>query len=488
MSKRAIFSFCTLFLVFFYLKLPHLLWLPGILYSYFMSQGYIFFKDFLNFHFPLSTFLILPFYLISDWNLKIEPGMSLIISIATLFVLYKTCARYLSLRGTAICLVFFTILYFYFTTAVQYNLESLVGLLLSLLLLFLFLVIKSKSSNPILFLLIGLLISLAELFGQIASLSLLSIFFLTIFYIWNRKKPEVYPLQKSILLLTGILLPAICISFYFLIQGAFGDLFENNITYYFIYLQLVNEKGSSARLPWNDILMFYTPLLLSSILILKSKALSQDIATKLNVLTLVSISTIPTVIFSVFHPHHFLYALPILSLLAGLVFDINLKSKVITVLIIASGIFLLYQVIFSVLPWYIQKISSNKGQIIVNDSIPGDNMYEAALWVKNNTTPTTKILVAGDGLFYFKSQRLPSTKYHVILPWHYKPLSKTIPIIQKSRPDYWIIGEGYLERISSKNGWNSPEITKFVQNELQSCYKKEITLPEWQIWKKSCSN
>lgn len=477
--------FCTIWLAFMYFKLSHLIWIPGIVFSWFINQGLIFYKDFINFHFPLSTFFILPFYIFTGWNLEIEPLLSLVIAILTLFMLYKTSKKIVSPEGMSVCLIFFSILFYYFTTSIQYNMEALLGLLLTLILFNLF-PLNKPFTLKLLFLL-GILIGITEFFGQIITLTLGAIIIFIIYLISTNKSSQ-KKLPSIIYFILGIVIPAILISLYFIKNQAFVDFFQNNIPYYFTYLKLANNAENPTMLPWDDILLFYSPLLISLIFLLRNRINLKN-KKSLYILNILGISTIPTVIFSVFHPHHFLYALPILSLLAGISVELFLQNHNRSIKIITSIIFIfvIYQLAFSVFPWYIQKISENKGNIIINDSLPGDSMFTATTWIKNNTPHNTRILVAGDDLFYFKSKRLPSSKFHVILPWHYQPLNKTIPIIQANRPDYWIIGDGYLERISSPDGWNSPEISQFIYEELNKCYNLKISLPEWHIWEKKCN-
>ena len=201
-----------------------------------------------------------------------------------------------------------------------------------------------------------------------------------------------------------------------------------------------------------------------------------------------AISTIPTIIFSVFHPHHFLYALPLLAILGGLTIDytFKLKNRSLKIFLIIVWLIFAQQMIFQVLPWYWQKFQSSKGMVLVNDLTTQDSMYPPVVWVKDNTSQDATLLVTGDTLFYLKADRLPANKYFTVLPWHYKPLDKTISTIQSNRPDYWVIAPSYLKRLSQSEEWNSPEITQLIQDELQRCYSKKIEFPDWQIWQKIC--
>ncbi len=486
---RIILILCISWLTFLYFQLPNLIWHSGILLSYFLSRDLIFYKDFINFYFPFSTFFVLPLYLLTNWNMKVEPVTSLIIAAITLLILYKISRKILSQIGVSIVLVFFALLFYYFTTGVQYCLEALAGLFLTVIICYLF-SSRVKSLNSVHIFSLGLLIGIMELTGQIITMTVGVIIGFTIFLFFQNTKINSVRFKNIIVLGLGIVFPFFIISSYFLYKGAFSDFFNYNVTYYFTYLRLANEKGSLLQLPWGDIFLFYNPFLLSLLLIVSRTSISGNLKVKFYFLVLANLVTIPSIVFSVFHPHHFLYALPVISLLAGLSFDLakQAKNKILHILIFLLGAIVIYFLITNVLPWYFKKIKSGHAlkNRIINDSVPGDSMYEAAMWVKNNTPENATLTVAGDGLFYFKSNRVPANKFHVILPWHLLPLNESIPVMQVNRPDYWIIGQGYLERISSPDGWDSPEITNFINTELQTYYLKAASLPDWEIWKKSC--
>ena len=124
--------FSGIWLVLLYFRLPHLIWHSGVLMAWFTDRGLIMYKDFLNFYFPLSTYFVLPFFKITDWNLETEPILSLAIALLTLILIFKTATRFLSPLGTSLSLFFFAALFYYFTTAIQYSGEAITGFFLIL--------------------------------------------------------------------------------------------------------------------------------------------------------------------------------------------------------------------------------------------------------------------------------------------------------------------------------------------------------------------
>lgn len=449
--------------------------------AWFADQGLVMYKDFLNFYFPLSTYFILPFLKATNWSLETGPALSLVIALITLIILFKTAKQFLSPLGTSISLFFFAALFYYFTTAIQYSGEAITGLFLILTMNRTLFFLTSKNQSRDIFI-IGILISLTLLFNQISALAL---FVVTIFTLLSIRKS----IKGLLILSTALTLPIFLVSFFFFRQGAFFDLINNNLFYYINYIRLARGSGNLLSLPWNEILIFYIPAIVGIYLVTALKLIPTALRPLLLLLLSISIATIPSIIFSVFHRHHFLYALPVLALLFGLVFELGIKStrSLGKAVVLLASIFVMYQSLSTFFPWYLTRVTSGRNNYIANDILPGDSMHETVTWIKENTQTKDKLLVAGDGLFYFKAERLPSTKFFTVLPWHYKPVNQTAPLIEKSMPDYWVVSHSYLKRISSPEGWNSPDIAEFIRGQLENCYKKKATFPDWEIWQKNCS-
>lgn len=442
------------------------------------------YKDFLNFYFPLSTFFIVPFMKIFNWNLRVEPFISLLIALSTLVILFRIAQKHLKCWGALVSLSYFSLLFYFFTTAVQYTVEAMIGLIIALLLYRMLPYFKSQVGlNRLNLFFDGFLLALAALFDQVTGLLLGAIYFCLVYLIWKKgqKKGKI---SKAFILTSGLIFPFIIFSIYFWQLNALPDFLDNNILYYLNYVSLANSNTHSSLLPWNEIFIFYTPLLSSIPLIFNIKKEKPIFY----FLIIAAIATIPTIVFSVFHPHHFLYALPLLALLGGLATDSAISSKIRPVKIIFIAILIIFaqQISLRTLPWYYQKAQNSKGLVLANDLTPEDSMYQPVSWVKENTLENTTLLVAGDTLFYLKSERLPSNKYFTLLPWHYKPLEKTSPVIKSKRPDFWVIAPSYLKRLKSPEGWNSPDIAEFIEEELKQCYVKIKTFPDWEIWQKTC--
>lgn len=437
-------------------------------------------------HFPLTTFIIFPFYLLTNWNLNIEPLASLIVGILTLASVFIAARIFLNKWGTVVSIAFFSLFYYFSSTSIQYSMEQLIGLLLIILLYKVILTIYLKQVNKLNLVILGVLIGLTELSGQIVTFSLAALFLFLAYFT-----------KKIIPILAGILLSFIPFLLYLLFNNALFEFLNQNIFYYSIYIKLARAGSPLDSLPWNIILGFYLPLLMVIPILLKRKVMESRRKDTVNLLFIMSFVSIPSVVFSVYHPHHFLYILPVNSLLAGLSIDLIFSKKYENhkKIIVSPIVLFLFIFLSNILPWYLDRIGKyNEGlkpynykSKIINDVTPNTNMYYAVDWIKKNTKQDDNLLVAGDSLFYFRSDRIPANKLHTVLPWHYKPISESSEIIRRDRPDYWVIDSNFIKRLRSSSGWSSPEISQFIDEELKACYRKKVSFDEWEIWGKTCS-
>ncbi|QQG43489.1 MAG: hypothetical protein HYW45_00525 [Candidatus Daviesbacteria bacterium] len=467
MDKNKI-TFITLIIVliwhiFIFLKLPHLTWLPGFLNTWFTDQGLILYKDLVDPHFPLSYVIMYPFLKITNWHFETDPILALAVALSSCWGIYYFGRKILSPLSIMIALFFFSVFYWYFSTWVQISQEGIQGLLTIPLVFFLLkLPHKLNSTSTLLF---GVYIIILGLMGQI--ITPLIITALAIFIYFHR--------SHLVSLIIGLSIPIALISLYFLYQGAFYDFFFWNIPYYLTYANL--NQTTTGSLPWLDILAFFLPVLLLFILLLTKISKVPTI-----ILLLLSLSTVPMIIFSVFHPHHFLFALPLLSISAGYALPKLIKISHFNLLTFIITISVVFYITTYTIPWLTSKfIPGWNPKILTAEKDP--KQQEAIDWLKINTDLNIKILVAGDPLFYFRSERLPANNRFTVLPWHYLPLDQTQKVMVEKPPIFWVIDKNYRERLIS--GWKTPQIDEFIKNEL-ICYKMVFENSEWEIWQKTC--
>lgn len=472
MAKKLTFIISLTLLFHLFLSLPHLIWHPGYLYSWFISKNLVIYRDFIHYHLPLATYLIFPFYLAFNWNPEVGPVFSLITASLTLYLLYKISSKYRS-QTASTSLLIFPFLFYYSTTAVQYTMEAVAGLLILLLIYRLFYL----NSNPKWYHLTnGFLISLTFLTDQITAPTL---FFLTLTDLYLIFNATNYQSQYLKQLLIGLIMPITILGLLSISQHGLSDLIYQNVTYYLTYLKLANSK-SQTILPWRDILFFYSIPLFSFHLLLTKKMTTKQILLFLGI-----IASVPTIVFSVFHPHHFLYIIPFIIVYSIITIDLTIKQKnKFTTFCLTILLFLIfYHLSQTIIPWNLSRINF-KPKGVVNIISEGDSAYGAVDWIKKYTPPNSTLLVVGDSLVYKYSNRLPSSKIHGFTPWSLKPLEKNKQEIIKNKPDYWLIFYDYQNRLFEKDKWNSPEIVNFINDLITKDYLLVEKTDAWEMWQK----
>ncbi|MDO8503216.1 MAG: hypothetical protein Q7S60_00850 [bacterium] len=468
----------SLFLVLFFAFSPHYVELTGVLETWFPYKGLIPYKEFAAYHFPLGRWILLPLHLASNWNLELDPFVALVFGLGTLVLIYKFGKRFLSPVGTSISLFFFAAFFWFAATGILFYHEMLIGFLLALILYIL--LIKEKNLTSGRLFVLGLLISLAELSGQIATITLAIIFLYIVVPLYKKRGGIAAFLGQLGYFMLGLLVPLVIISLYFIKNNAFGEFFYYNIVY---YVQYSGYKRNLLSLPFQSLAAFYLPLILLLTFRFPKLVRNRKNFPLYIFFLLLSLSTIPFIIFSVYHPHHLSYALPILAISAGLSYDTMRYSGVgKSILTIALMVFL--SLFFTnILPWHTLRMALPITLKIANDTYPGDEMYPVVNWIKENTPEDAKILVLADGLLYFRSNRLPSARPSKGIPYSWEPFDKVKIELQTRPPSYWIIGKTFTSRLIKD--FNKGYMIDFVNRELNTCYKLKFEYEVWQIWEKS---
>lgn len=434
--------------LFLFYKLPHVSWIPGFTGAWFMEKGLILYKNILQTHFPFSQFFLWPFLKMTNWNLWTEPILALLIVTSSSLYIYFITKKWLSKNARIASVFFFSSFSWYFVTQIQFCEELLIGFLILIIFTTTINSLNKKVNNKKLFL-IGNIFSITLLAGQIAIPVLFTLLLIN-FYVYRKR---IY------ILIIGMLIPIFIILIYYWLNNSIYDFYFWNIKYYFTYAKMSGQK--EEILPWIDILLFTTPSLL---LISKNK--------KKMFLALTGLSSIPLIIFSIFHPHHFLYSLPIMSICLGMALD---KVKITKIYLLIFTIYF----IFHLTPWYLGRFT-NANKITNLTNVSNDkNQLEIISWLKNNSEATDKLIVEGDPMFYFRSNRLPANKYFSVLPWHYLPLDVTKKEFENKKPKFWIIDKSYRQRLI--DGWKTPEIVDFIEKQLLN-YEMKYFNSEWEIW------
>ncbi len=448
-----------------YIFIPHLTWLPGYTNTWFIDNGLIYFKDFIQAHFFLPHLFLYPFLKLTNWHIETDPFIALVVASLGSIMIFHFGRKILSPVYLIISLVFYSLFIWYASTWLQFSGEMLAGLFLLVSTFQAINLIKSKKGSLFVF---GILLTLTLLTGQILGPAVL---FLTavVFYKLGLKRKNIIPFMTAVIILV---LP-ICI--YFILKNAFTDFFYWNITYYLNYAKFTGSTKSS--LPWFEIIAFYSPLILLPL----TKSLKRFTTEEFIISSVVFIS-LPLTILSIFHPHHYLISLPLMALILGLSLQ-NMKDKVKIVPllpIILLSIFMLN----NTFNFYKSKINFAKPFTNLNELSRDKDQEIMVNWISANTDTNERIMVTGDPMFYVRARRLPANNRYSALPWHYLPLPETKKIILNKLPLYWIVDSNYLKRFET--GWKTPEISDFIKDTLNSCYKIDVESGPWSIWKKTC--
>lgn len=472
-SKIALFA-SIFFLTLAFIFIPHTIELSATLDTWLPYKGLTIYKDFNSFHFPIGRFILIPVHLLSNWNLELDPFVGLAVGIANLFIIYQIGKKYFSETGTSIAIIFFSVFFWFFATGIIYFHELLISLLLSLSTLLLFQLNKNLKKENLF--LVGLVLSLAEASGQIASFTVAS-GILIVLYILVKNKESL--IRNFISFGLGLIFPFIVLVLYFYTKSALWEFIYWNTLYYFTYSTSISPI---SELPKREILAFYIPLIMLLIVFFYKLKNRLEISQNHLVITVLSISSLPFIIYSIFHLHHLNYPLGILAIAAGFSIDEIKNIKTGKGLIVIFTLVFLLLGIQTLFPWYIERLS-HPSLKIANDVYPEDPMYDSIEWVKQSTDKSHTLIVVGDPLFYMRANRLPASRpiKSIIVSW--EPIGEISREIKVTPPDYWIVDANTIKSLLEI--YKKQDMVDFVNEELQSGYSKRVTFKNWEIWERN---
>ncbi len=469
----------SLWLLLFFIFMPHYIELSETLETWLPTKGLVMYKDIAMFHLPLGKLVLLPLHLISKWNLELDPFVGLAIGIATLLFIYHFSKRFLSQKATSIALIFFSLFYWFFGTSILYFHEQLIGLLLTAALLLLFQLHKYKSISGKKIFRLGLILSLAEFSGQIASITVFVAALLAFYILWKRKAQL---LRNSLMLASGLALPFAVLVLYFISQSALWDFIYWTTLSYFTYAGFVTPI---SELPFKELILFYLPLIILTFIFIYKLLKKEKISFEFLTVFLLTISSVPFITRSVFHPHHLNYPLGILAIAAGYSFDQLIKFKAGNKLFATTTVIFLFLGAFTLLSWYKSHITFPPSLKIVNDVYPGDPMFNAIEWVKKNTNSNNKLMVVGDPLFYMRSDRLTASRPAKSIPYTWEPIEDVSSEILQTPPIYWVVDRQFIKKLIVD--YKKENMVRFLDGELKACYSLKETFENWEIWEKKCN-
>ena len=105
-----IIAFALAWHVLVFLKMPHLTWIPAFMNTWFYDKGLLYYKDFIQLHFPIPHMVAYPLLKLTNWDILKEPFLALFTAILTTLILYKIAQKYLAPPARTAVLVFFSLL------------------------------------------------------------------------------------------------------------------------------------------------------------------------------------------------------------------------------------------------------------------------------------------------------------------------------------------------------------------------------------------
>lgn len=484
-TAKITFILSIVFLTFIFIFTKHYIDQSETIETWLVYKGLAYYKDFSAYHFPLGRISLLPIHLFFNWSFIESPFIGLSMGIGILSLLYYFGKRFLSKRGAALSLLFFTIFWWYVATQVTYDHEMMMGLFLTCSLFTFFGIYQSTIISIKKLFLLGAFSSLTLLTGQLSAITIATLIFITFVLAKFKKYKNTMPFTKSVFwIFLGFAIPFVIVLLYMARIGALYEFYKFNILHYFTYADF--ERPNVFNLPWNYLSIYYSPLLILLILGAANFLKKREINPTVLILIVLNVATLPFNLLGVFHPRHLLYSLLLVAITAGFVIDHksfqnNIKNRVI-LLWMASIILIFSTVIF---PYYKNHFIYPPTFRIFNDIFPGDTTYETTYWIKDNTPKNSTIMVLGTGIIYVRADRLPASRPSRGAPYSWVPINEVKKEIQAKPPDYWIVDQQFVIRLHT----NYPKfnVTDFIENEMLNCYTLQKSFNKWQIWKRDLS-
>ncbi len=372
-NSKLILLIPPLWIVFWFIFNKHFVELGTYMESWFPYKGLIFYKDFPSFHFPLGRLPLTIVHFFTNGSPEYGSYMALFFGLLTLYPLYLFSRKFLSKAATFISLLFFALFYWIAQGAISYTYETLISFFLAITLYLFFNLVDHPTLKLKKLLIFGLIVSLCELSGQLVTITLASVLGLLIYSYLKKYKAQKL-LSPFFYLLTGLALPFFALSLYFIFNDAFIDFISSNTLPYITYTE--SAQRTFWGLPFKELLAYYIPLL-TLIALWGFKVIKKEKLTYSFLFIVIGLSTIPFIFFGIYHPHHLLYALPAVSLIAGYVYDLSrLNNKGRFIFLVGALVFIgiYFRELF---PRLTKNLSFPPNFSITNDTRPGDGMYEA---------------------------------------------------------------------------------------------------------------
>lgn len=350
-----------------------------------------------------------------------------LVMIPTVYLFYKLTRKFLSEKLSQAATFIFVILTS--IPLIEGNIANAeIFMLLPTLAAF---IIFLNAAKPIHYLVSGFLLGLSFMIKSPAAVELGVLIFWSGAHLLDQKKPikEIIPfVKKSLLLLSGFLIPLVFCSAYFLISGGFNYFIYASVLQNFGYLSswsTGSQSGSALKggLPLRlGVLLI---LLIAGYLLKRIKKIDSNLFL---FVSWFSFSLFGALLSGRPYPHYFIEIIPAFSVLIIYLFSRNkliIKFTILVYFIVFAASIIKYKFYFyRTFSYYTNFYSYLVGYKSKNDfnkyfgwQVPEN--YQITGYLRNNSNPHDKIFIWGDrASIYALSDRLPvgrfTTAYHIV--------------------------------------------------------------------------
>ncbi len=418
--------------VFIFVRLPKQAFMQGLLESWLVSKGLIFYKDFFGAYLPFLRLSMIPLHAVFGYTQYTTIALAPITSVVVLYILFLASRKWLNGWFSLIPIIFFSVWHTFLSNN-HFLATSFLGLTV-LVSMVCWLSWWDKPTRTKSFFI-----------GLFTAFSIYTLQIVLPFYAILNLSMVFKSKRHVIISFIGFIIPTLIIIVWFLSKGALDDLYIWTIKYHFTNYPFANLGREIENV------LIYLSIHLPIFLLLFTGFKNSK-----KLLLLFSLICLPLAFwFAIFHPVRFEISLPALALIFGIAAQSILENR--SKKLRKWGIrflFLILLINFYTISKY--KLESYRVKLfetkykyeILSEVYPDDPMHPAIEWMKTNSGPKDKVFALADALFYVETDRLPANRRAVASePFVYVPFEDFKKEIETSWPDFWAIDERQWKRM-----------------------------------------
>lgn len=405
--------------------LPFSIWTAGITRPWFITNGYVPYRDFVWLRMPLDLFFLSGWYGIFGPTPAAYQNFVFVLLLCIAISLFFL-SRSLIYRFSSSAFIFFAVFLFPLFQNTEED-EMLIGFWAILLLAFMSLFLKKQKVIYLLF--AGIIAGMSLVTKQTSGLLIIASLAGIIFNFFLRKDAIKSLLTRIGVFGLGVLIPVSIILSYFVSKNSVEDFLR--------YTVFFNFSSVVSNLPKGDgfwIIAGYLCLLFPFVLFWKNTKLIPQIVffITLEILCLF-VSLFPSAL-----SYKAFTSYTLISIVAGcdilLLFSLKKHKKIV----------LLSFALFLVFVWgFVRSYFSGNPGFAPNQLIQdfGTVEYEIASLVRSNTNKNDKIMNYGSGIIYLLADRLPQNKYVDPFPYMLQPYNASLKALAINPPKIVVYDE-----------------------------------------------